>query len=914
MKAPKRFGNGGKTGDKPKTLQAPAKAQDAEQNIARQYDLSKTPSITERNAWNKFLDWNANTKGYSGDKALELNKGTDNPFNQLSTEYNNPQVLGSKYDELNSKFPGSIKVSKEDYVKAHQVTPEMLKNAQSFYKQQTQQDARFGSETAKTFYPEITGAAFQKNPNDPNAFTNKNELAPVSIINYGDKTKTPFKAVAPVTYDQTTGKPTVDYTKARDYTASDSANVYVDPNFKQKFQSYLTPSVTQTTPVINNTTQVPAKTPATTTPSLTGLKKGGLIASIRGYDDGGVVYDASGKPVKQNVQVNTTQQAPAAQSGGGGNANAIVGAAGTAIDLTTGFIDAKDLDPETGLYGSKTEAAAIGGLRGAAKGASAGASFGLPGILVGAGLGALAGGGTGYIKEKRGEDAIASAKDGAMYNANRLREQQQFQNSLNGQLQQRQEGYSEGGKIVGKGGPKEDKILAKVKGSSFVVPAKNADIAEEIREKILSAPSLKKKADLNQKGGEKIKLSNGEHLFTPEEKKEIDAKLGEGFLDLLAPDADNKNSYSDGGKTKGSKRQYRGDTVTYDGNNWITADGNIKYKGDIFDEEIKKETEKKSQEDSKYKSSQVDALKRHYDFIKDKPDRKAEAERTLAKLNGYSSTSKIPTKTGAEINKIAGGKSAPKVVTKTTPDVMQPKTTTELPTDNKEQDIIPSKEIKQGGNQTPPASDKTGMGDAKKQGLINAGLGIAQQVGGLANYVLPYKQYQLGNQFLTEAGARPTGQIDPGFQSSVTRANANAKYGWSPEEQAANNQQNLSALRAQQAAAQNYSGGSAGNAYVMSRQASNDYFGRGLQNAVANKNLQMNKQQYADQLNAEKAAMSRQLFQDNLNSWTAKQQSGSALLGAGISNIMGAKRYNDELNFQRQYTDGENNWTKTIGQ
>jgi len=97
--------------------------------------------------------------------------------------------------------------------------------------------------------------------------------------------------------------------------------------------------------------------------------------------------------------------------------------------------------------------------------------------------------------------------------------------------------FSNGGTIKGDGGPKEDKINAKIKPGSFVVPAKNAEAAEELREKILMK-SPRPKANLIQSGGAKVKLSNGEHLFTPEEKEEL---LEKGIdVNLLAPNAENK--------------------------------------------------------------------------------------------------------------------------------------------------------------------------------------------------------------------------------------------------------------------------------------------------------------------------------------------------------------------------------------
>lgn len=106
-------------------------------------------------------------------------------------------------------------------------------------------------------------------------------------------------------------------------------------------------------------------------------------------------------------------------------------------------------------------------------------------------------------------------------------------------------GYFQGGQIEGKGTAKSDSIKAKVAAGSFIVPAENAPIAETIRTTILKAPSVK--ANINQKGGTEVKLSNGESMFTPEEVEEL-TKAG---IDLaaLAPHAKNAVGFADGGLT-----------------------------------------------------------------------------------------------------------------------------------------------------------------------------------------------------------------------------------------------------------------------------------------------------------------------------------------------------------------------------
>jgi len=117
-------------------------------------------------------------------------------------------------------------------------------------------------------------------------------------------------------------------------------------------------------------------------------------------------------------------------------------------------------------------------------------------------------------------------------------------------LSTRNAGFAEGGEIKGKGGPKSDSINAKVEEGSFIVPAENADLAKQLAIKILGKnPS--KKANLSQGGETPVKLSDGEYMFSPEEKMELEANGID--LSTLAPNAkeDLINHLKCGGKVKG---------------------------------------------------------------------------------------------------------------------------------------------------------------------------------------------------------------------------------------------------------------------------------------------------------------------------------------------------------------------------
>lgn len=146
--------------------------------------------------------------------------------------------------------------------------------------------------------------------------------------------------------------------------------------------------------------------------------------------------------------------------------------------------------------------------------------------------------------------------------------------------------YAKGGEVVGKGTSKSDSIKAKVKEESFVVPAENAPLAEMLRYKHLRNKGGD--ASLQQKGGENVRLSNGEHLFTPEEvlalrKKGVD-------LSKLAPNATQEVSdgaYLADGTVDFNIEEFAKDlakelNVPYTNGfrdsiiRWATAEGNVK--------------------------------------------------------------------------------------------------------------------------------------------------------------------------------------------------------------------------------------------------------------------------------------------------------------------------------------------------
>lgn len=90
---------------------------------------------------------------------------------------------------------------------------------------------------------------------------------------------------------------------------------------------------------------------------------------------------------------------------------------------------------------------------------------------------------------------------------------------------------AEGGEVEGAGGPKDDKVKMTLQERSFVVPAENADKAEALREKYLGKTTKKMKSG----GDVPVKLSDGEHVFTPEERDVLESNGVD--LTALAPNA-----------------------------------------------------------------------------------------------------------------------------------------------------------------------------------------------------------------------------------------------------------------------------------------------------------------------------------------------------------------------------------------
>ena len=126
------------------------------------------------------------------------------------------------------------------------------------------------------------------------------------------------------------------------------------------------------------------------------------------------------------------------------------------------------------------------------------------------------------------------------------------------------EEYATGGTIKGAGTGTSDSIVTDINGKgipegSFITPAKNNKMAKGIRGMVLNqnpnkTASFKKGGTTNS---DKVAVSNGEHLFTPEEINEVVNHFGEPIKKVLAPNAEeNEMKKNKGGMMKRADGSY----------------------------------------------------------------------------------------------------------------------------------------------------------------------------------------------------------------------------------------------------------------------------------------------------------------------------------------------------------------------
>lgn len=408
------------------------------------------------------------------------------------------------------------------------------------------------------------------------------------LVNIGSN---PFKTTSPTVPVVTAPASTIVSTPSTTIATKQT----VDPNYKpmvfgqgQNYNpntgKYYNPDTgAEITPIVTGgQKQVPMKE--------TGLKKGGLVKNYsaggfsedplaqmtpeeqeefqfqQAYNEGNAADDAVAAKSKADRQAALAgQKKPMSQA----DQATLVGVGVQGSEMGASYIDSKNQLSEEG-YTDVKKATASGALRGAGKGAGIGAAVGsvIPGVgtgigaVAGAAIGGVAGGITGNKKAKAfNEEARLGNEEEAAEEKARL-----ARTSIAGALAERN--LADGGKVEGPGTGTSDSITKKkIKPGAFVVPAKNAKTAEAIREKVLG-DDPDKKADLNQYSGKpNANLSNGEHIFTPEEVKELTAKGID--LDDLAPEAKtklrNEMNFKKGGPVpQVAKRKYSSGNKQFD--------------------------------------------------------------------------------------------------------------------------------------------------------------------------------------------------------------------------------------------------------------------------------------------------------------------------------------------------------------
>ncbi len=453
---------------------------------------------------------------------------------------------------------------------------------------------------------------------------------------------------------------------------------------------------------------------------------------------------------------------------------------------------------------------------------------------------------------------------------------------------------AEGGMIKGKGGPKEDKINAKIKGGSFVVPAENAEVAEELREKVLvKAPKVK--ANLNQKGGTPVKLSNKEHLFTKEEKEEL---LEKGVnVNLLAPNAEVKEEVNEPIHNSKEEAMEKKSHIMFPDVIGLKDGGKVSNK--TYAELITVPYSWKGD-----KQEYINAAKKAIRDGKVIPSDYKENKSTSVKAPSVTKSNKVVVDNLPSINNAQSA----------------------LQVDNELRDV--NQIAKQEASINNADEKQLAINEAQNkinEDYIAGNPAINKKRSGVADYLknidptsfVGIGQTALGLNYLGK-DKRPIDKsvINPTYDTNVNRAQNEAQYGFTPENKFLLEQQGQNALNDARFSARNFAGGNAGTAFNQERAAINQGWTNALNLRSADQDLRMEKARYADQQVKERAnfldSQRRRAFGDAMDTFQQKQQAGSELIGAGIRNTIGAYRYGKELSAQEEADRQANAYKTTI--
>lgn len=483
---------------------------------------------------------------------------------------------------------------------------------------------------------------------------------------------------------------------------------------------------------------------------------------------------------------------------------------------------------------------------------------------------------------------------------------------------------AEGGKIVGPGNGKSDSIVAEPEDGSFVVPVENAKIAEELREKYLGGDkkqiaTLRKKGDPNAA----FRLSNGEHLFS---KKEVDILKSKGVdLNALAPNAEDKTTAkAEGGgveaakKAKAAREKANADAVS------AVKDADKKRKAEEvlsaigrFDYDLSKIAEAYEKGLKTFSGMDIDEA---YKTLQQGYDKKNQEYKQLTGKD-YSSASKPattpakpvttpvskPVKSGPGLSKKFQSEPAP--VFESPIGKYDFEGAEDTPVDNKRQEQVLAASTPKGleslsrqkqeeaSGKTPEATATPSLTAGAKEQPATKGKGR----GILGKFDIEegaaLGQLGLGLSSLIRE-KRPVDTIDSEFAATVADAQKEATFGLSDRERSIADRSIERNRRADVENIVNLSGGSAGTALanigaatVRADDATNNL-------SSLSESLRLQKKGLAANLVGKKAEMSRRIFEDNMNAFNQNQVAGANLVGAGIQNLIGSKRFDKEQEAQ----------------
>jgi hypothetical protein len=291
-------------------------------------------------------------------------------------------------------------------------------------------------------------------------------------------------------------------------------------------------------------------------------------------------------------------------------------------------------------------------------------------------------------------------------------------------------------------------------------------------------------------------------------------------------------------------------------------------------------------------------------------DMPTQGYRPMTEANTATTTPAAAKKGASGTTTVAGRKAAAPVEEVVTTDYLAPKNLTgnKIPLPVNNDPVSLSREAQtlaikptDSNNLFDAANKKSGT-DSTDDGTTGSKFSWQDGLGAAINYGLPLAQSLIGFNQLRKIGDRPVDKLDQDLVNAfdTTRGNAMkadlaARYGMSAEELAALRMQNAALTNTGRYNARNFSGGSGANALNMERSVINDSFDRALQAKIADKNLQMQKQQnaYAAQNSVNSLAQykqeaNRRLFQDDLTAFKEKTDAASGLMATGLSNLSDA--------------------------